>query len=298
MVVFQEFRHLLRIGHMPVHAQAEGFDALDRLPTVERGLASADVAQRLHPRLEDEGRRTQVGVDQPMIAGVWLCEIGETAVAPIKVAPIHNHAANGGAVPADELGGGVDDDVGAPFKRPEQIGRGKGIVDQQRDVMFLGNGRYFLKGKDGDVRVAQRFAVDQLGILLDGRRKRRRICGVYKGDGNAQPGQSIVELVVGAPIQTTAADDMVARLAKGQNGHDLRPMATAGGHCSHAPFQVGDALFQDIGGGVHDARIDIAELFEGKEVGSVFGVIELETGGLVKGYSPAAGGGVGLLAGV
>ncbi len=58
-LVFGEiFCYPLCVGAMAIHAQAQRLDPLQRGPTVEGGLAGADVAQNLHARLDGEGRQT------------------------------------------------------------------------------------------------------------------------------------------------------------------------------------------------------------------------------------------------
>ncbi len=44
------------------------------------------------------------------------------------------HAAEGGAVAAEELGGGVDDDVRPVLDRPDQVRGAQGGVDDERDA--------------------------------------------------------------------------------------------------------------------------------------------------------------------
>ena len=72
----------------------------------------------------------------------------------------------------------------------------------------------------------------------------------------------------------------------------------AGRQRADAAFQVGQALLEHVGGRVHDAGVDVAQLLQGEQVGRVFGVAELVAGGLVDRHGAAAGGRVGLLAGV
>ena len=217
---------------------------------------------------------------------------------PVELAAIHDGAADGGAVPADELGGGVGDDVRAPLERPEQVGRGEGVVDHQRDLVFLGNRGDFLEGEDGDVGVAERLAVDDLGVGADGLLEVLRVGGVDEGDVDADAREGVVELVVGAAVQAAAADDVVARAAQGEDRQGLGGMAGTDGQRADAAFQVGDALLEHVGGGVHDAGVDVAQLLQGEQVGGVFGALELVAGGLVDRDGAAAGGGVGDLAGM
>ena len=65
-----------------------------------------------------------------------------------------------------------------------------------------------------------------------------------------------------------------------------------------AAFDRGDALLEDVGGRVHDPRVDVAELLQGKEIGGVIGALEDVGGRLVNRHRARAGGGVGHLAGV
>ena len=76
--------------------------------------------------------------------------------------------------------------------------------------MLFGNGGNFLEGEDGDIRVAERFAVDDLGVRADGLLEILRIGRVDEGDVDADAREGVVELVIGAAVQPAAADDMVA----------------------------------------------------------------------------------------
>jgi hypothetical protein len=50
------------------------------------------------------------------------------------------------------------DDVGAPFDRPAQVGRGQGVVDYQRQIVRPGDGPDLLKGKDDQTGIAKGLA--------------------------------------------------------------------------------------------------------------------------------------------
>ena len=89
-----------------------------------------------------------------MIRRIGRIEILELAVAPIVVAAVHDDATNGSAVSANELGGGVRDDVRAPFKRAEEIRRSKGVIDKQDQLVLVGDLRNFLEREDRDIGVA------------------------------------------------------------------------------------------------------------------------------------------------
>ncbi len=87
---------------------------------------------------------------------------------PVKLPGVDNRAADGGGMPVDILGGRMGDDVGAPFDRAAVDGGREGIVDDQRDAVFMG-----AFGKEGDVQdgqggVRDRLAKDRLGVRLKG----------------------------------------------------------------------------------------------------------------------------------
>jgi hypothetical protein len=110
-----------------LHAQVEGFDSLQEQEGVEGREGRAGVAQALDAGFEDEGERAEgCRVGEAVVGGIGLGEVGEAAGGlPVELAGVDDDAADGGAVAADELGGGVDDDVGAPLDGADE-GRGCG----------------------------------------------------------------------------------------------------------------------------------------------------------------------------
>ena len=63
-------------------------------------------------------------------------------------------------------------------------------------------------------------------------------------------------------------------------------------------FQGGHPLFEHVGRGIHQPRVDPAHLLQGKQVGRVLRALETVAGRLVDGRCPGAGVRVGLLPGV
>ena len=65
-----------------------------------------------------------------MIAGVGVSNVAElTACLPVELAAVHDDAAQRGAVAADELGGGMDDDICAVLNGTDQVRGAEGIID-------------------------------------------------------------------------------------------------------------------------------------------------------------------------
>src|SRR3546814_3727416 len=115
--------------------------ALDDQEGVERADGGADVAQQLHAGLEDERSGPQgLPVLQAVVALVGLGEAGvATAGAEVERAAVDDDPAHRVAMPAEELGGRVDDDVGAPLDRADEVRGGDGVVDYERHVALVGD---------------------------------------------------------------------------------------------------------------------------------------------------------------
>src|SRR4030067_3664552 len=210
-MIFKIFRNSLCILHMAFDAQAEGLNALNGLPRVEGRLARADISQDLHTRLEGKWWQAcffQACLYQTMIRRIGSVEALELAITPIVIAAVHNDPSNGGALPADELGGAVRDDVCAPFKRAEEVWRGERVVNEQYEFIFLGDLRHFFKGKQGNIGGAQGFAVNDLCVRQDRIFKILWIGGVNQGHANAKFRKRILELVECAAIQARRRKDM------------------------------------------------------------------------------------------
>ena len=137
-MLLQVPRDLQRVLAMLALAQRQRLQPLQEQERVERTEARPDVAQQLHPRLDDERHVAQAGEVaehlpelQPMIARVRLRELRELAVVPLELARIHNHPANRGAVAADILGRRGDNDVRPVINGPHQADA-HGVIHHQR----------------------------------------------------------------------------------------------------------------------------------------------------------------------
>ena len=108
-------------------------------------------------------------------------------------------------------------------------------------------------------------------------------------DFDAELGQDIVELGEGAAVEIIGGDDLVSCLAEVDYGIKDCTGARCQSQCRRAAFQFRHAFFQDVLRGVHDPGVDIAQLFEGKEVGCVFGIAEYIGTGAVDRYGSCFG---------
>ena len=75
-----------------------------------------------------------------MIAGVRLRDRRKFAAGlPVELARVDDDAAEGRAVSADKLGGGMEHDVRAVLDGPDQIGRAEGVVDGEGNAVPVGD---------------------------------------------------------------------------------------------------------------------------------------------------------------
>ncbi len=95
--------------------------------------------------------------------------------------------------------------------------------------------------------------------VVDARLEAVGFGGVGPAYSPAELGEALAELVDRAAIELARRHDIVARSHQGVQCQQLRRVARAAGQTGAAAFQRGDAFLQHRIGGVHDARIDVAE---------------------------------------
>ena len=126
-----------------------------------------------------------------------------------------------------------------------------------------------------ELRIADRFGIN--GFRARGNRflKGREIVGRDEFDGDTQPGECVVKKVVRAAVEVVRRDDLVACLRDIQQRQRDGRLAAGDRQGPDAAVDGGDALLQHVGGRVHQAGVDVAELLQAEEIGGVLGVLEL-----------------------
>lgn len=198
---------------------------------------------------------------------------------------------------ADVLGGGGRQDVGAVVDGPYQSDPHR-VVHDQRDAGVVRDGRNGLEVRHVELGVA-----DRLGVYRPRPRRDRpphgvRIPRVDEADRASELGEGMMEEVVRPPVEVVGRDDLVAEAGDRQERVGDGRLARGHTQSASAALEGGDTLLEDIGRRVHQARVDVAELFERKEIGSMLTAPEHVRHGLVDGHGPCSGSRVRLLAGV
>ena len=181
------------------------------------------------------------------------------------------------AVAADPLRQRVADHVRAVGERLGQVGGRECRVDDQRQPGVVGDLGDGLQVADLERRVGARFAEEGAGVLVDGGGEVGRLLGVDEAAVDAQRRQDIGEHGVGAAVQVARRDDVVALLRAVDDGVEAGRGARRKSNAAHlrSALQKADAFLDDVGGRVHQARVDVAELLEREEVCGVLGAVEL-----------------------
>lgn len=240
-------------------------------------------------------------VAQAVVTGVGFGEVGEAlgVRAEVEGARVDDHTADGGAVPAEELGGRVDDDVRPVLDGAQQVRGGHGVVDDERQAGGVRDVGDAPDVEDVAARVAEGLREQGLGVRSYGGPPRVEVVGVLdEGHLDAEPRQGVPEQVVRAAVEGGAGDDVIAGRGEVQEREGLRGLPRGEGDGGDTAFEGGDALFEGVLGGVVDAGVDVAGFGQGEEVGRVLGVAEDERGRLVDRDRAGAGGRVGRGAGV
>ena len=161
-MVFQVFHHFLRIFRVPVQPEGKGFHALQKQESVKGRNGRAGVPEKDGANVSDErGRAHHIIEGNAVIAWVGRGDIGIfPAGFPIKLPGFHDDTAQGGAVAAQELGGGMHHDVGPVLDGADQVRCAEGVVDHQGEAVLVGDCRDGVDIRDVAVGVAQGFQVN------------------------------------------------------------------------------------------------------------------------------------------
>ena len=284
---------------MPLHPEAERLQAQHEQERVERRHRGSDVSQQLHASPGEVGVLAEVLPEtEVVICRRRLGQHREVPVGVVEPPRLDDDATDRHAVPSDELGRRVCDDVGSVVHGPTQIRRREGVVDNQREPAVMGDARDGLDVEDVGSRVADRLPVQQLRAVGDRLLDEVDVGEIDKRDIDSHPSQRHIELGVGAPVERLRRDDLVALPAERKDGDELGRLTGRGGERSDATLERRHSFLECSRGGVADPGVDVPVRLEGEQIGGVLCVVEHERGRCVDRLGARPGLGVWALPGV
>ena len=190
---------------------------------------------------------------------------------------------------ADVFGQRVHHDVCTVFERPAQERRCHGVVDNQRDAMFVGDIGPALDIHHVTGRVANGFAEQGAGVVINRFLHCLKVVVTHHTAVDTLVWQRVGKQVVGAAIELAGTDNVVAHFADGLQG--VKDGRHTRGHRegTHTTFKLRHTLLQYGIGGVHDARIDVALYLQVKQVRTVLSVVERVGRSLIDGRGCGVG---------
>ena len=226
VVLFEPFRHLHRVLHMPLHAQRQGLDPHQCVMGRLRVHRHPQVAQPDGDAVEGKGHGAEGLVELHAVIGfLRLAERGEFVIrGPVEFARIHDAAAHDGAVAGEVFGGGMHHQRRAMLNRAAEVGRGAGVVDDQRNARRICHIRNSAHIHDIAAGVCDGLTKDRAGVVVDRIGHGLRIVEIDKLAGPAEPLDRMAELGDRAAIETGGGDDILARPHQREQRHDLRRM--------------------------------------------------------------------------
>ena len=294
-VLREEFENLLGIFHMAVKAERKRFGALEQEEGVERGNRGTFVTQENGADIDDIGSGACSGRERHAVTRIHFGELRELArCSPVKLAAVNNHAAERGTVTADELGGGVDHDIGTVFQRANQVRSTEGIVDKHRNLVLVGDFRNRLDVRDVGMRVAERLDEHELRVFLDGSLDFFEVAGVHERGIDAERAERMLQEVVGTAVDGALGNHVVTLAGEGSNGISEGCRTGSDSEASDTAFESGDALFKNVLRGVGKTAVDVARILQVETIRGMLGAVENVGGGLVNRNRAGIGGGIGL----
>ena len=214
--------------------------------------ARAKISQAFAARPRDKGRRAKLFRKVEVMKAIKrLGKRWETSAGgPIKNAAVDQQAAYHNAMTRQKLCRRMHDQIRTQLNWTTQVGRCERGIDHHRNACGVGNFRDRRNVQDFHTRIAHHLTEDQLGVVLNGRRKSCRVSGINKRRFDAKSWQGIAQQIVGAAVQTARGNNMVTRAHQCGNREMHRGLTTGHSNGSDALVQYRNPFFEHRIGGV------------------------------------------------
>ena len=136
-----------------------------------------------------------------------------TAGRPRELAAVDDDAADAGAVAAEPLCQGMDDDVGPVIDGLGEVRGAEGAVDYQGDAVVVGDFGDCIEVGDLERRVRDRLDEEGARVGVDCLAEVFWVGAVDEAHGDAEAGENVVELSEGPAVQVARRNNVVTALS-------------------------------------------------------------------------------------
>ena len=181
--------------------------------------------------------------------------------------------------------------------RNKRRGKGRIVDDRRQPVPVRDVGDLPVVGHVV-LGVAGGFDIDGPGVLVDQLAQGLRLAGIEEPHFDTEFGKGLREKGPRSAVEAGGRDEVLSRVDDGQQRGRDRRLAAGKGQPRRAAVERRKPLFQHVGRGVHQPRVDIAELAQAEEVRRMFRVVKDIARRGVDRHGAGGRGGIGRLAGV
>lgn len=291
-VLGEELDNLLGVFHMAIQAERKRFDTLQQEECVERRNCSTFVAEENRANVNHVGGSARCS-ERNTVARVHFGEVRELAGAsPVKLATIHDDAAESRAMATDELSGRMHHDVGTVFNRANQVRSTEGVVDDQRNLVLVGDFGNGFDIRDVGMRVAERFDKDELRVALDSSFDTLEVVGVNESRFDTEVAERVLQQVEGTAVNRTLCNHVVTLAGESRDGVGNGSCTGSDGESGNTTFEGSDTFFEHTLRRVVDTAIDVTGVLQGETVSGMLSAMEHVGSGLVDGNCARIGCGI------
>lgn len=288
----EELDNLLGVFHMAIQAERKRFDTLQQEECVERRNCSTFVAEENRANVDHVSSGARRG-ERNSVARVHFGELRELAgCSPVELAAVHDDTAESRAVATDELGSGMHHNVGTMFKRTNQVRSTEGVVDDQRNLVLVGDFGNGFDIRDVGMRVAESFDEDELRVALDSGFDALEVVSVNESRFDTEVAERMLHQVESTAVNRALDNHVVSAAGKSRDGVSDGSGTRSNRESGNAAFEGSDTFFENALSRIGDAAIDVTGVLQGETVSGMLSAMEHVGSGLVDGNCARIGCGI------
>ena len=211
------------------HSQVQGFQSDTEVEGILRRGNGSQIAHQVRCHFDNICRLSKaLGIYGAMVCLIGACQPGKflTVLRPIKIAGIHNGAADSIRCAIHILCRGVCDNICSPCKGSAEDRRRKGVIYNERHPVLMGSFRKFLNIQDLQRGIRNHFSKDQLGVGLKlGLQLLFGNIRIHKSGLDAHIFHRVRNQIIGPAVNGGRRNNMIARIRDIEYGIKIRRLA-------------------------------------------------------------------------